>query len=161
MHDPTRQCPLDLDEALARAGDDREFLRELVEMFLADVPQRIEELRDALEAAEAAGLGPADLEDLRPLLDRQLAFLARWFLAGRERLDVEALAELFSLAGRLAGDRVLGGVRRWLVGGPEDVPREDLLRLARAAGLARDALAPADHPVRTPAEPADFDDSVA
>ena len=53
MHDPTKTCPLDLDEALARAGDDREFLRELVEMFLADVPDRLDELRAALDAGDA------------------------------------------------------------------------------------------------------------
>ena len=59
MHDSIGNCPLDLEEALARAGDDREFLRELVEMFLADVPGRLGELRDALDAGDASRVAAA------------------------------------------------------------------------------------------------------
>ncbi len=145
----------------ALRGGARALVRELLDRPPTSADTRLVRLRDALEAAEAAGLGPRDLEDLRPLLDRELAFLARWFLAGRKPLDADAFAGVLALACRLVGDRVLGRVRRWLVAGPEEIPREQLVRLAGAAGLARDALAPADIPVRVPGEADDFDDSVA
>ncbi len=42
-------CPVDLEEGLARAGDDREFYKELLEIFLDDVPERMKLLRNALK----------------------------------------------------------------------------------------------------------------
>ncbi|HHN73889.1 MAG TPA: Hpt domain-containing protein [Acidobacteria bacterium] len=46
-------CPVDLEDGLARAGDDREFYKELLEIFLDDVPGRMEQLRSAIAAGQA------------------------------------------------------------------------------------------------------------
>ncbi|MDQ7006016.1 MAG: Hpt domain-containing protein [Acidobacteriota bacterium] len=46
-------CPVDLEDGLARAGDDREFYKELLEIFLDDVPGRMEQLRAAIAAGQA------------------------------------------------------------------------------------------------------------
>lgn len=46
--------PVDWDEGLARAGDDVDFFKELIELFLEDVPNRLQALEDALAAGSAA-----------------------------------------------------------------------------------------------------------
>ena len=46
-------CPVDLEDGLARAGDDREFYKELLEIFLDDVPGRMEQLRAAIASGQA------------------------------------------------------------------------------------------------------------
>ncbi len=45
-------CPVDLADGLARAGDDREFYRELLDLFLDDARQRLERLAGALSAGD-------------------------------------------------------------------------------------------------------------
>jgi HPt (histidine-containing phosphotransfer) domain-containing protein len=52
MSNATTACPLELKEALDRAGDDREFLKELIEIFLEDAPLRITGLRDGLTGGD-------------------------------------------------------------------------------------------------------------
>jgi len=45
-------CPVDLADGLARAGDDREFYRELLDLFLEDARQRLTRLESALSAGD-------------------------------------------------------------------------------------------------------------
>ena len=47
------QGPIDYERIEDATGGDREFLEELVDIFLADAAQRIEELKDALQKGEA------------------------------------------------------------------------------------------------------------
>lgn len=54
MTKQTPTCPVDLQDGLARAGDDRDFYRELLDLFLEDTPPRVAELRDAIAQADAA-----------------------------------------------------------------------------------------------------------
>lgn len=49
-------CPVDLEDGLARAGDDREFYRELLEIFLDDTASRLVELRTGLAAGDCEKL---------------------------------------------------------------------------------------------------------
>lgn len=53
MFQSTAECPVDLEDGLARAGDDRDFYRELLQMFVDDAPLRIEELMAAIDAHDA------------------------------------------------------------------------------------------------------------
>ncbi len=46
-------CPVDLEDGLARVGDDREFYQELLEIFLEDAPERMSELLSALAASDS------------------------------------------------------------------------------------------------------------
>jgi HPt (histidine-containing phosphotransfer) domain-containing protein len=55
----TAALPVDWEEGLARAGDDPEFYRELLELFLDDVPSRLSALRDALESGDCASAASA------------------------------------------------------------------------------------------------------
>jgi histidine phosphotransfer protein HptB len=55
----TASAPVDWEEGLARAGDDEDFFKELLELFLDDVPQRMENLSASLSAGqldESAGV---------------------------------------------------------------------------------------------------------
>lgn len=52
-------CPLDLEDGLARAGGEKDFYKELLDLFLEDVPQRVAELRSAIEAGDAARVASA------------------------------------------------------------------------------------------------------
>ena len=45
-------CPVDLADGLSRAGDDREFYRELPDLFLEDARQRLTRLESALSAGD-------------------------------------------------------------------------------------------------------------
>jgi HPt (histidine-containing phosphotransfer) domain-containing protein len=45
-------CPLDLADGLSRAGDDRAFYRELLDLFLEDARQRLSQLESALLAGD-------------------------------------------------------------------------------------------------------------
>lgn len=45
-------CPVDLADGLARAGDDREFYRELLDLFIEDASQRLVQLESALSAGD-------------------------------------------------------------------------------------------------------------
>ncbi len=53
MSQTTVECPVDLEDGLARAGDDREFFLELLQMFIDDAPARLKELQAAIEASDA------------------------------------------------------------------------------------------------------------
>jgi len=53
MIETMSDCPLDLEEALARTGGDRQFLRELLEMLGEDVPQRVAAIREAVARSDA------------------------------------------------------------------------------------------------------------
>lgn len=53
MSQPTAECPVDLEEGLARAGDDRDFYRELLQMFVEDAPLRVNELAHAIAGNDA------------------------------------------------------------------------------------------------------------
>jgi HPt (histidine-containing phosphotransfer) domain-containing protein len=56
----TRQAaPVDWEEGLARAGDDVDFFRELIELFLSDVPTRLATLDAAIAAGDAAAAAGA------------------------------------------------------------------------------------------------------
>jgi two-component system sensor histidine kinase/response regulator len=46
-------------EALARVDGDEEFLKEIAELFLAECPRYLQEIGDALHAADAGTLGRA------------------------------------------------------------------------------------------------------
>ncbi len=47
------QGPIDYERIEDATGGDREFLEELVEIFLTDASERVEELKDALSRGEA------------------------------------------------------------------------------------------------------------
>ncbi len=53
MTETMTDCPLDLAEALARTGGDQDFLRELLEMLVDDVPGRITSIRQAVAQQDA------------------------------------------------------------------------------------------------------------
>lgn len=48
---PTRQTLFHEQHALASAGGDAEVLREIASLFLADLPRRLDELREAVQLA--------------------------------------------------------------------------------------------------------------
>ncbi|MCP4592820.1 MAG: response regulator, partial [bacterium] len=48
--------PLDVEDALARLGNDRELLRDVLELFVEDLPDRVKELRAAAARNDAAGI---------------------------------------------------------------------------------------------------------
>lgn len=52
-------CPLDIEDGLARAGGEMDFYRELLDLFLDDVPPRMVELRAAAEARDGNRLAAA------------------------------------------------------------------------------------------------------
>ena len=55
MPDTMTQIPVNIDEALSRTGD-REFLKELLEMFLEDAQDQLANLREAVASADAPGV---------------------------------------------------------------------------------------------------------
>lgn len=50
----TAAMPVDWEEGLSRAGDDVEFFKELIELFLDDVPSRLQALENAVGTRDAA-----------------------------------------------------------------------------------------------------------
>ena len=138
----------------AIAGGARALLGELLREQSGEPAVRVRRLRDALAAACGAGLTPEELADLRPLLDRHLAHLARLTLLtraggrGREAHPVAELAEALTAAREATGEAVLNRTRRFLAARPSGVPMTDLVALAEAAGMSADALKPVDTPVR-------------
>jgi HPt (histidine-containing phosphotransfer) domain-containing protein len=52
-------APVDWEEGLARAGDDVEFFKELLELFLGDVPSRLEALDQAIAGGDAGAAAAA------------------------------------------------------------------------------------------------------
>ena len=51
------QGPIDYDRIEDATGGDREFLQELVDIFLTDAAERVAELKDALSKGEAEDFG--------------------------------------------------------------------------------------------------------
>lgn len=49
-------CPVDLEDGLARAGDDRDFYKELLEIFLEDTTSRLADLKASLAAGDCQKL---------------------------------------------------------------------------------------------------------
>jgi CheY-like chemotaxis protein/HPt (histidine-containing phosphotransfer) domain-containing protein len=56
VHTPPRDAVFDLTAALARVGGDKELLNEMAELFLAEYPRYLAELKDALLHGEAETL---------------------------------------------------------------------------------------------------------
>jgi HPt (histidine-containing phosphotransfer) domain-containing protein len=52
----TDACPVDLKDGLARAGDDRDFYKELLQMFVDDAQHRLEQLASAIQAEDSAAI---------------------------------------------------------------------------------------------------------
>ncbi len=138
----------------AVAGGARALLEALLREQTGEPALLVRRLRDALAAARAAGLTPEELADLRPLLDRHLAHLARLALLsrpgarGRGPRPVAELAEALAAARAATGEAVLNRTRRLLAARPPGIPMTDLVALAEAAGMSADALKPVDTPVR-------------
>jgi hypothetical protein len=138
----------------AVAGGARALLEALLREQAGEPAVLVRRLRDALAAARAAGLTPEELADLRPLLDRHLAHLARLVLLprpgarGREPRPIAELAEALAAARAATGEAVLNRTRRLLAARPPGIPMTDLVALAEAAGMSADALKPVDTPVR-------------
>lgn len=109
MRDSEQAPAADVVEALRRVGGDRALLRELVDIFLEDLPGRQAELREALGAGDAArveraahGLGGSlAVLDARPAgrLAAELTALAR---GGRLAAAPAVLACLEAELGRVA-----------------------------------------------------------
>ncbi|MCU0224074.1 MAG: DUF3536 domain-containing protein [Acidobacteria bacterium] len=138
----------------AVAGGARALLEALLREQTGEPALLVRRLRDALAAARAAGLTSDELADLRPLLDRHLAHLARLALLprpgarGREPRPIAELAEALAAASAATGEAVLNRTRRLLAARPPGIPMTDLVALAEAAGMSADALKPVDTPVR-------------
>ncbi|MCU0229872.1 MAG: Hpt domain-containing protein [Acidobacteria bacterium] len=49
---PAEVCPVDVADGLSRAGDDRAFYRELLDLFLEDTRQRLGQLEMAVSAGD-------------------------------------------------------------------------------------------------------------
>lgn len=131
--------------------------RALLSGLLADVPrangESLRRLKGALEASRVAGLDSGDVADLRPQLDRLLAFEVERRLAAPRDEEICALCTTLKIAGEIAGDEIFLRTRRSLhalaVREEDERPdRDALLNVAKAAGMAADALAPLDVPVR-------------
>ena len=78
---------IDRVEALERVEGDVDLLRELVEVFLEDVPTRMAEIREALERRDAEGL-------------RSAAHSLKGAAANLSACAVSAAAERLEMAGR-------------------------------------------------------------
>ena len=52
-------CPLDVEDGLARAGGEMDFYKELLDLFLEDVPPRMDELRLAATARDPGRVAAA------------------------------------------------------------------------------------------------------
>lgn len=83
----TACCPVDLQEGLERAGGDREFYRELLEMMMDEVPAQIGTIREGVGCGDAEAVvrvahalkGAAANLAAHPVLDaaRELEMAAR------------------------------------------------------------------------------------
>lgn len=95
------RMPIDVADALARVGDDREFLKELLDIYAEDLAARVAGLRGALargdlKAVEQLGhaiKGSSANLSLPPLRDRAAAIE----LAGRAGDPAKALTNLDGL----------------------------------------------------------------
>jgi len=93
MSDAATTCPVDLEDGLARAGDDLDFYKELIEMFLSDAPERVETLRRCARDGDAAQLS-AEAHGLKG---------AAASLSATEVRDLACEIESASRAGRSTG----------------------------------------------------------
>jgi len=91
-------CPVDLADGLARVGDDAEFFKELVEMFLEDAPDRLDSMHRSIQAAnvedvarEAHGIKGAAAN----LSAIQIRDIAREMESAGQDGNVESLTALF------------------------------------------------------------------
>ena len=50
------RTPLDVEDALTRLGGDREFLKELLDIYAEDMTERIASLKTALDAGDMAAI---------------------------------------------------------------------------------------------------------
>ena len=55
MSETMVQSPVNVEEAVSRTGD-REFLKELLEMFLEDAQEQLARLQEAVESSDAPGV---------------------------------------------------------------------------------------------------------
>jgi HPt (histidine-containing phosphotransfer) domain-containing protein len=92
-------CPVDLADGLARAGDDREFYRELLDLFLADARQRLAQLE--------AALGTGDLKEVAATA-HSIKGAAANLAAGRAR-EIACAIESRGRAGDGTGLAALSG----------------------------------------------------
>jgi two-component system, sensor histidine kinase and response regulator len=51
---PTNTARFDLTRALERVENDRELLQEMIDLFIADYPQHVEEIREGIAAGDTA-----------------------------------------------------------------------------------------------------------
>lgn len=132
----------------AIAGGARELVTELLTTPSGNPQQAVRQFRTALAAARAAGMTPEDLADLRPEIDRQLAFYAAWALGRAPEPMVDDLVAAIRTVRETVGEAAMRRVRRWLCSRPKGVGTADLLALAQATGMSGDALVPVDTPVQ-------------
>lgn len=97
MKDAIATCPVNLEDALARAGDDRDFFKELLELFISDVDDR---LRDLQQAAESGDVGQVrsiahSLKGAAANLSAEDVRQAAWEIESRSRSgDISGLGPL-------------------------------------------------------------------
>ncbi len=91
-------CPVDLADGLARVGDDAEFFKELIEMFLEDAPERLDTIHRSIQDAnaeevsrEAHGIKGAAAN----LSANQIRDIAREMESAGKDGDLSALTSLF------------------------------------------------------------------
>lgn len=97
-------CPVDLADGLARAGDDRVFYRELLDLFLDDARQRLVQLESALSAGDLAQVASTahSIKGAAANLAAERARALAWAIESRGRAgDSTGLAER---AGELAAE---------------------------------------------------------
>ncbi len=95
------RIPIDIADALARVGDDRDFLRELLNIYTEDLTTRIAGLRRAVAEGDLNAVaeighsikGSSANLSLSPLRDRAAAIE----LAGRDGDAARAMANLVGL----------------------------------------------------------------
>ncbi len=100
----TDLCPVDLADGLARAGDDRAFYRELLDLFLEDARQRLDQLESALSAGDLAQVASTahSIKGAAANLAAERARSLAWAIESRGRAgDSAGLAEF---AGELAAE---------------------------------------------------------
>lgn len=144
------ELPPPFPEALR--GGARALVGRLLEQPLGNSVATLLALTRGLEACRAAGLGEADLDDLRPGIERLIASEAR-ALATTPAIDWrDLLVQTITSVREVAGETTLRRLHRWLASQPPAPRREVLEALAEAAGMTPDALEPVDAPIRPPAE---------
>jgi len=97
-------CPVDLEDGLARAGDDREFYKELLEIFLEDTASRLVDLRASLTAGDCKKVA-SDAHGIKGAAANLSAIFVRDIaLAIEQQGREEDLSNMEELIGRLEGE---------------------------------------------------------